>query len=118
MNDKPSQVFLQRARVINMARRTAFLLLIIALFYSLVAIVYSTQVIYKVKFNYAVILEQLGGKRQAVTNVGWHYRLPFFTKLEKEVPLMNQNLYLGGSTAPIKIISKGIQACQSPQIDQ
>lgn len=101
-----SQVFLQRARVITMARRTAFIFFIIALFYSLAAIVYSTQVIYKVKLNYAVILEQFGGKRQAIVDVGWHYRLPFFTKLEKEVPLMNQNMYLGGSSAPIKIISQ------------
>ena len=106
MKDQDSQVFLQRARVITMARRSAFVLLILALFYSLAAIVYSTHVIYKVKLNYAVILEQFGGKRQAVTEVGWHYRLPFFTELEKEVPLMNQNMYLGGSSAPIKIISQ------------
>jgi regulator of protease activity HflC (stomatin/prohibitin superfamily) len=106
MKDQASDVFLQRARVITMARRTAFVLFIIALFYSLAAIVYSTHVIYKVKLNYAVILEQFGGTRQAVTDVGWHYRLPFFTRLEKEVPLMNQNMYLGGSSAPIKIISE------------
>lgn len=106
MKDKSSEVFLQRARVINAVRRTAFVLLIVTLFYSLAAIVYSTQVIYKVKLNYAVILEQFGGKRQAVTDVGWHFRLPFFTRLEKEVPLMNQNMYLGGSSAPIKIISQ------------
>ena len=106
MSEQTSQVFLQRARVITMARRTAFVLFMIALFYSLAAVVYSTQVIYKVKLNYAVILEQFGGKRQAVVDVGWHYRLPFFTKLEKEVPLMNQNMYLGGSSAPIKIISQ------------
>ncbi|WDP90613.1 MAG: SPFH domain-containing protein [Desulfobacter sp.] len=106
MSEQTSQVFLQRARVITMARRTAFILVIIALCYSLAAVIYSTQVIYKVKLNYAVILEQFGGKRQAVTDVGWHYRLPFFTKLEKEVPLMNQNMYLGGSSAPIKIISE------------
>ncbi|MEX1299748.1 MAG: SPFH domain-containing protein [Desulfotignum sp.] len=106
MGEQTSQVFLQRARVITMARRTAFILVIIAVCYSLAAVVYSTQVIYKVKLNYAVILEQFGGKRQAVTNVGWHFRLPFFTRLEKEVPLMNQNMYLGGSSAPIKIISE------------
>lgn len=106
MKDQSSQVFLQRARVINFIRRTVFICFIGALIYSLVAVVYSTKVIYKVKLNYAVILEQLGGERQAVTKVGWHYRLPFFTKLEKEVPLMNQNLYLGGSSAPIKIISQ------------
>ncbi|MCF8088409.1 MAG: SPFH domain-containing protein [Desulfotignum sp.] len=106
MSEQTSQVFLQRARVITMTRRTAFILVIIAVCYSLAAVVYSTQVIYKVKLNYAVILEQFGGKRQAVTDVGWHYRLPFFTRLEKEVPLMNQNIYLGGSSAPIKIISE------------
>ncbi|MCP3941773.1 MAG: SPFH domain-containing protein [Desulfobacteraceae bacterium] len=106
MKDKASEVFLQRARIITMVRRIAFVFVIIALFYSLAAIVYSTQVIYKVKLNYAIILEQFGGERQAVTEVGWHYRLPFFTKLEKEVPLMNQNMYLGGTSAPIKIISQ------------
>ncbi len=106
MKDQSSQVFLQRARVMNLIRTMAFVCFIVALFYSLAAVVYSTKVIYKVKLNYAVILEQFGGKRQAVTDLGWHYRLPFFTKLEKDVPLMNQNLYLGGSSAPIKIISQ------------
>jgi len=106
MKNQSSQVFLQRARVMTLIRRMAFICFIVALFYSLAAVVYSTKVIYKVKLNYAVILEQFGGQRQAVTDVGWHFRLPFFTKLEKEVPLMNQNLYLGGSSAPIKIISK------------
>ncbi len=106
MKDQSSQVFLQRARVMSTVRKIAFICFIIALFYSLAAVVYSTKVIYKVKLNYAVILEQFGGKRQAVTDVGWHYRLPFFTRLEKEVPLMNQTLYLGGTSAPKKIISK------------
>ena len=104
--DQNSQVFLQRARVMNYVRRIAIILVSAALCYSLVAMVYSTQVIYKVKLNYAVILEQFGGKRRAVTEVGWHFRLPFFTRLEKEVPLMNQNIYLGGAAAPIKIISQ------------
>jgi regulator of protease activity HflC (stomatin/prohibitin superfamily) len=106
MKDQSSEVFLQRARVMNTVRKTAFLLFFIALFYSLAAVVYSTKVIYKVKLNYAVILEQFGGTRQAVTDVGWHFRLPFFTRLEKEVPLMNQTLYLGGTSAPKKIISQ------------
>lgn len=106
MKDPSSQVFLKRAKVINTLRRVVFFCIVMALFYSLAAVVYSTKVIYKVKLNYAVILEQFGGKRLAVTEVGWHYRLPFFTRLEKEVPLMNQNLYLGGSPNPLKIISK------------
>ena len=106
MKDQSSEVFLQRARVMNFFRKTVLICFIAALCYSLVAVVYSTRVIYKVKLNYAVILEQFGGRREAVTEVGWHFRLPFFTRLEQEVPLMNQNLYLGGSLAPIKIISR------------
>lgn len=106
MKEESSQVFLRRARIMTMIRRTAFVLVLITLFYSAFALVYSTHVIYKVKLNYAIILEQFGGTRQAVTDIGWHYRLPFFTKLEKEVTLMKQNLYLGGDPAPLKIISK------------
>ncbi|WP_321495326.1 SPFH domain-containing protein [uncultured Desulfobacter sp.] len=106
MKEQQSQIFLQRARFFTMMRRFAFLLITLTLIYSLAAVIYSTQVIYKVKFNYAVILEQFGGKREAVTDVGWHFRLPFFTRLEKEVPLMNQNMYIGGATEPIKIISR------------
>lgn len=106
MKEQQSQVFLQRARFFTMMRRLAFLLISLTLIYSLAAVVYSTQVIYKVKFNYAVILEQFGGKRQAITDVGWHFRLPFFTRLEQEVPLMNQNMYIGGAMEPIKIISR------------
>ena len=108
MKEQQSQIFLQRARFFTMMRRLAFLLVSLTLIYSLAAVVYSTQVIYKVKFNYAIILEQFGGKREAVTDVGWHFRLPFFTRLEKEVPLMNQNMYIGGATEPIKIISRRI----------
>ena len=106
MNDQASRILLQRARFFTILRRFIRVLTVLVLCYSLAAIVYSTQVIYKVKLNYAVILEQFGGKRSVITDVGWHYRLPFFTRLEKEVPLMNQNLNLGGSRDPIKIISK------------
>lgn len=106
MKDQSSEVILQRSRVFSAVRKIAFVLFALFLCYSLAAIVYSTQVIYKVKLNHAVILEKFGGKRQAVTDVGWHFRLPFFTRLESQVTLMNQNMYLGGSSAPIKIISQ------------
>jgi regulator of protease activity HflC (stomatin/prohibitin superfamily) len=56
--------------------------------------------------NYAVVLERFGGKREAVTNVGWHFRLPYFTRIEQEVPLMNQRLFLSGKEEPMRIISK------------
>jgi regulator of protease activity HflC (stomatin/prohibitin superfamily) len=71
-----------------------------------VAAVYATKTIFKVKMNYAVVLERLGGNRQAVTDIGWHVRLPFFTKIEQEVTLMNQTLFLGGSNEPMRIISE------------
>ena len=73
--------------------------------YGFAALVYATQTIYKVKKNYAIVLERFGGRREAVTQVGWHVRLPFFTRIEQEVPLMNQILYLGGSDEPMRIIS-------------
>jgi regulator of protease activity HflC (stomatin/prohibitin superfamily) len=56
--------------------------------------------------NYAVVLEKFGGVREAVTAVGWHARLPFFTRIEQEVTLMNQRLSLGGRLEPMRIISK------------
>jgi regulator of protease activity HflC (stomatin/prohibitin superfamily) len=88
-------------------RRTLALVTLACLFYGLVAVVYATKTIYKVKMNYAVVLERFGGIRQAVTDVGWHGRLPFFTRIEQEVPLMNQRLFLGGQIEPMRIISKG-----------
>ena len=106
MKKQVQQIFLQRAQVNTAVRRIALVLFFIAVMYGLTAIVYSTHVLYKVKLNYAVILEQFGGHREAITDVGWHCRLPIFTGLEKVVPLMNQNLYLGGSPEPMKIISR------------
>jgi regulator of protease activity HflC (stomatin/prohibitin superfamily) len=56
--------------------------------------------------NYAVVLERFGGEREAVTQVGWHIRLPYFTRIEQEVSLMNQRLFLSGIIEPMRIISK------------
>jgi len=106
MTEKASQVFLQRAQVSNFIRRVGFVLFAIVIVYTLAALVYSTHIIYKVKLNYAMVIEQLGGTREAVTEVGWHARLPFFTRLEQEVPLMNQRLMLGDTQEPMRIISR------------
>jgi regulator of protease activity HflC (stomatin/prohibitin superfamily) len=106
MTEKASQVFLQRAQVNNFIRRVGFTLFAIVIVYTLAALVYSTHIIYKVKLNYAMVIEQLGGTREAVTDVGWHARLPFFTRLEQEVPLMNQRLLLGDTQEPMRIISR------------
>jgi regulator of protease activity HflC (stomatin/prohibitin superfamily) len=98
---------LQRARLKTFFKRGLLLLLAVTAVYYTVALVYATKTIYKVRRNYAVILEDLGGQRRVVANVGWHARLPFFTRIEQEVPLMNQELYLGGRTEPQRIMSQG-----------
>jgi len=106
---EPEQRFrlLQRARLRKFFKRALLLLLIGVVLYNLVALVYVTKTFYKVRRNYAVILEDLSGERRVITDVGWHLRLPFFTRLELEVPLMNQELYLGGMPEPERIMSQG-----------
>jgi len=98
---------LHRARLKALLKRTLLALLAGIIVYNAVALIYATKTIYKVRRNYAVILEDLSGERRVIDAVGWHVRLPFFTKIELEVPLMNQELYLGGMPDPQRIISQG-----------
>ena len=106
---EPEQRFrlLQRARLKTLIKRGLLLLVALVAVYYTVALVYATKTIYKVRLNYAVILEDLGGQRRVVQKVGWHARLPFFTRIELEVPLMNQELFLGGKEEPQRIMSQG-----------
>jgi regulator of protease activity HflC (stomatin/prohibitin superfamily) len=101
------QTFLRRALVLKILRRTLALVTLACVLYLLVAGVYASKTIYKVKMNYAVVLERFGGIREAVTDVGWHMRPPFFTRIEQEVSLMNQRMLLGGQEDPMRVISKG-----------
>jgi regulator of protease activity HflC (stomatin/prohibitin superfamily) len=98
---------LQRSFVKTVLRRLIALIAVIGLIYALIAIIYATQIIFKVKMNYAVVLDRFDGSRQAITEVGWHARAPFFTNIEQVVPLMNQSMQLGGTPKPMRIISKG-----------
>jgi regulator of protease activity HflC (stomatin/prohibitin superfamily) len=107
MTEPTTQQFVRRAFVKKILRRILALATVAGLIYGLAAIVYATKTIFKVKMNYAVVLERFGGLREPVTDVGWHARLPYFTRIEQEVPLMNQTLYLGGDIAPMRVISKG-----------
>ncbi|HSO19661.1 MAG TPA: SPFH domain-containing protein [Desulfosarcina sp.] len=107
MAKSPPTQLLRRSFIKAVLRRMVALITLVGLVYGLVAIIYATKTIFKVKMNYAVVLERFGGVRQAVTDVGWHARLPYFTRIEQEVPLMNQTLQLGGTPAPMRIISKG-----------
>ena len=105
-NELPKKI-LRRAFVKTFLRRLLALVTIAGLIYGAVAIIYATKTIFKVKQNYAMVLERFGGQREAVTDIGWHARLPYFTRIEQEVPLMNQRLFLGGQLEPMRIISKG-----------
>lgn len=98
---------LRRSFVKTVLRRLIAVIAAVGLVYGLIAVVYATKTIFKVKMNYAVVLERFSGNRQAVTEVGWHARLPYFTRIEQEVPLMNQTMQLGGTPDPMRIISKG-----------
>ncbi len=106
MSNEPKNKFLNRSFVNNQVRKFVTLITVCGLLYGLAAVVYATKTLYKVKLNYAVVLEEFGGNRRAVTDVGWHVRLPIFTRIEQEVPLMNQTLFLGESDEAMKIISK------------
>jgi len=106
MPDPTSTKLVRRAFVKRVLRRALAAAAIVSLIYGLAAAVYATRTIFKVKMNYAVVLERLNGERIAVTDVGWHVRLPFFTRIEQEVTLMNQRLFLGGTIEPMRIISK------------
>lgn len=105
MSEKPVVSIFQRAFVFRLGRFILIFCLIGIIIYGLIATLYATKTFFKVKMNYAVVLEKLGGKRQAVTDVGWHVRLPVFTRIEQEVTLMNQTLNLGGTSEAMRIIT-------------
>ncbi len=106
MADQLSKKIMRRAFVKTVVRRIFALVALCGMIYGLAALVYASKTIYKVKKNYAVVLERFGGKREAITKIGWHVRLPFFTRIEQEVSLMNQILLLGGASEPMRIISQ------------
>ncbi|MFC1523217.1 SPFH domain-containing protein [Thermodesulfobacteriota bacterium] len=106
MSDEQTSMIFQRSFMRRFFRIFLATIVLVGLAYGFAAGVYATKTIYKVKMNYAVVLEQFGGKRQAVTKVGWHARLPYFTRIEQEVTLMNQTMFLGGRLEPVRIISK------------
>jgi len=106
MSDAVTAKLIERSFIKLIFRNIVALITICVFIYSFMALVYATKTIFKVKRNYAVVLERFNGDREAVTEIGWHFRLPYFTKIEQEVPLMNQNLFLGGQLEPMRIISR------------
>ena len=106
MPEELTRKLLRRAFIKTVLRRIIAFVTLVGLIYGFTALVYATKTIYKVKKNYAVVIERLGGKREVVTQIGWHIRLPFFTRIEQEMALMNQTLFLGGQMEPMRIISR------------
>lgn len=106
MVENLSQKFLRRAFVKTVLRRLFAFGLLVGIVYGFVALVYASRTIYKVKMNYAIVLEKFGGRRVPITDQGWHIRLPFFTRIEQEVPLMNRAMFLSGQNEPNRIISQ------------
>lgn len=107
MNQEVHSSLLHRARLKTLLKKTFMVFLAIFIVYSGIALFYASRTIYKVRRNYAIIVETVSGERIAVTEIGWHVRLPIFTRIELEVPLMNQELHLGSSSKPRRIMSKG-----------
>lgn len=106
MPDELPRHFFTRSFVKSLLRRTLALIMLAGIFYGLSVLIYATRAIFKVKTNEAVVLERFDGRRQVITDIGWHVRLPYFTHIEQEVSLMNQSLFLGGSAEPMRIITK------------
>ena len=74
--------FLRRAFIKKNLRRCIATVTVVGLFYGMMAGIYAARVIFKVKMNYAVVLERFGGDRQAVTEVGWHAPLDVLHAVE------------------------------------
>ena len=94
MSNELPKKFLRRAIVKTILRRGLAVIMIAGMTYGVVAVIYATKTIFKVKKNYAVVLERFGGQREAVTDIGWHARLPYFTRIEQEEPLIHQGNFL------------------------
>jgi hypothetical protein len=63
---------LTRSFVKTIIRRFFALAMLITLIYGATALIYASKTIFKVKMNYAMVLERFGGKREAITDIGWH----------------------------------------------
>jgi regulator of protease activity HflC (stomatin/prohibitin superfamily) len=67
---------------------------------------YIAKWTYQVRTNYGVVVTAWDGKREAVTDVGWHGRWPIVSTYEGEVPLANQIVFLNGNSEPQQVVTK------------
>ena len=84
MPDNLPKTMISRSVVKRSLQRVLALFTVVVLIYGATALVYATKTIYKVKINYAVVLERFGGIREAVTDVGWHLRRELLSLLNRK----------------------------------
>lgn len=104
-DEKGVSDFLKRGKIKKAGKKIFLASLIGVATYLSVAGIYGFNIAYKVKTNYAVALETIGGERIVEKDIGWHVRAPFFTKYEKEISLMQKQMYLNGDITPHTVVS-------------
>lgn len=104
-DEKGVSDFLKRGKIKKAGKKVFLASLIGVATYLSVAGIYGFNIAYKVKTNYAVALETIGGDRIVEKDIGWHVRAPFFTKYEKEISLMQKQMYLNGDITPHTVVS-------------
>ncbi|MFH0752065.1 MAG: SPFH domain-containing protein [archaeon] len=65
--------------------------------------------VYQVKTNYGVVITQADGERVAITESGWHMRIPLLSTYEndrEQYALANQVLFLDGKTDMHEVIAR------------
>lgn len=104
-DEKGVSDILKRGPLKKLGKKIFLASLMAGLTYVSVACIYGANIVYKVKTNYAVALETISGKRIIEQEVGWHGRAPFFTTYEKEISLMQKQMYLNGDITPHTVVS-------------
>lgn len=109
-SNENSKFIPKRGAIKKFLKKGLFFSMIGGAIYTSLAVVHATNIIYKVKTNYAVALEEVGGERVIVNHdskksFNWHIRAPFFTTYEKEISLMQREMYLDGDITPHTIVS-------------
>ena len=65
-----------------------------------------TDWVYRVDTNKGVVITEADGERVAVTEEGWHSRVPFLSTHEGIYQLANQEVFWEGNSTPHKVITK------------
>ena len=67
---------------------------------------YLAKWTYQVRTNHGVVITNWKGKREAIMDVGWHFRVPILSTYENEFPLANQAIYYEGISGSRQVVTK------------